>query len=67
MGLNVEMTLNAAAWQRFNETAKRLASLSVADDLPATAFLLRVAFYERAVNVASRSIFINGLNAENDE
>jgi hypothetical protein len=68
MGLNVEVTLNAATWQRFNETAKRLASLSFDDDgLLEAAFLLRVARYERATNVTSRSLLINGLNAEHNE
>jgi hypothetical protein len=69
MRLNVEMTLTAATAQRFMETAERLANLNLGDDgLLAATVLLRIAqSYERAANVASQSLPVDRLNAENDE
>jgi hypothetical protein len=69
MRLNVEMTLTAPTAQRFKETAERLANLNLGDDgLLASAVLMRIAqSYERAANVASQSLPVEGLNAENDE
>jgi hypothetical protein len=69
MRLNVEMTLTAATAQRFRETAERLSSMNLGDDgLLAATVLLRIAkSYERAADVASQSLPVEGLNAENDE
>jgi hypothetical protein len=69
MRLNVEMTLTAATAERFKETAERLANLNLGDDgLLAATVLQRIAeSYERAANVASQSLPVDGLNAENDE
>jgi hypothetical protein len=58
-----------ATAQRFKETVERLANLKLGDDgLLAATVLLRIAqSYERAASVASQSLPVEELNAENDE
>jgi hypothetical protein len=67
--LKVDMTLNSGTAQRFREAAERLANMNLGDDgLLAAAVLLRIAeSYEGAASLASQSIAVDDLNAENDE